>query len=52
MDETARGVERGESRGGSAEGETSESSNPKDGFGMKQGREGAGGMKRQEAAKV
>jgi hypothetical protein len=45
-------VERGESRGGYWEGETSESFNPKDGFGMKQGRDVEGGTKRQEAEKA
>jgi hypothetical protein len=46
------GAERGESRGGYWEGETSESFNPKDGFGMKQGRAGKGGTKRHEAGKA
>jgi len=43
---------RGESRGGYWKGETSESFNPKDGYGMKQGREEEGGVKRQEAEKA
>jgi len=41
-----------ESRGGYREGETSESHNPKDGFGMKKGRAGLGGTKRQEVEKA
>jgi hypothetical protein len=48
----AVGAGRGESRGGYWEGETSESFNPRDGFGMKQGREGAGGTRRQEVEKT
>jgi hypothetical protein len=48
----ARGAARGESRGGSWEGEASESHNPKDGFGMKQSRRGTGGKKRQEVEKT
>jgi hypothetical protein len=48
----AEGVRRDESRGGYREGETSESHNPMDGFGMKQGREGFGGTKRQEVEKA
>jgi hypothetical protein len=40
------------SRGGSWEGETSESFNPKDGFGMKKGRRGSGRGKRQEVEKT
>jgi len=35
MRSTAQGAERGESRGGYWKGETSESLNPMDGFGMK-----------------
>jgi len=49
---TAEGAVRGESRGGYWKGETSESLNPMDGFGMKQGREGAGGKRRQEVEKT
>lgn len=49
---TAQGAERGESRGGYWKGETSESLNPMDGIGMKKGREGKGGTKRQETEKV
>jgi hypothetical protein len=43
---------RGESCGGYWEGETSESRKPKDGFGMKQGRCGMNGAKRQEVEKT
>lgn len=43
---------RGESRGGCWEGETSESFNPRDGFGVKQSREDEGGAKRQEVEKA
>jgi hypothetical protein len=39
-------------RSGYWKGETSESPNPKDGFGMKQGREDVGGTKRQEVEKT
>jgi hypothetical protein len=46
------GAARGESRGGYWEGETPESFNPKGGFGMKQGREGESGVKRQEVEKA
>jgi hypothetical protein len=49
---TAEGVARGESRGGYWEGKTPESLNPMDGFGMKQGRKGEGGIRRQEAEKA
>jgi len=49
---TAEGAARGESRGGYWKGETSESSNPMDGFGMKQGREDEGGTRRQEVEKT
>jgi hypothetical protein len=42
----------GESRDGYLEGETSESLNPKDGSGTKQGQEGAGGIRRQEVEKT
>jgi len=45
-------AEHGESRGGYWEGETSESFNPKDGFGTKQGRADEGGVKRQEVEKA
>lgn len=48
----AEGIECGESRGGYWEGETPESFNPKDGFGMRQGRADEGGIKRQEAEKA
>lgn len=48
----AGGAERGESRGGYWEGETSESFNPRDGFGMKQGREDVGGTTRHEVEKT
>jgi hypothetical protein len=48
----AGGAERGESRGGYREGEPSESPNPMDGFGMKQGRADEGGKKRQEVEKT
>lgn len=48
----AEGIECGESRGGYWEGETPESFNPRDGFGMKQGRADEGGMKRQEVEKT
>jgi hypothetical protein len=48
----AEGVGRGESRGGYWEGEPSESLNPLDGFGMKQGRADEGGKKRQEVEKT
>jgi hypothetical protein len=48
----ARGAARGENRGGYWEGETSESRNLKDGFGMKQGRSHVSGTRRQEAEKV
>jgi hypothetical protein len=53
-DGTARagGATRGENRGGYWEGETSESFNPMDGFGMKQGRGGVGGTRRQEVEKT
>jgi hypothetical protein len=47
-----QGIERGESRGGYWEGETSESMNPRDGIGMKQGRRDEGGGKRQEVEKT
>jgi hypothetical protein len=40
------------SRGGYWEGETSESLNPTDGFGMKKGRRDLGGVTRQEAEKA
>jgi hypothetical protein len=43
---------RGENRGGYWEGETSESRNPKGGCGMKQGRGGGSGTKRQEVEKA
>jgi len=46
------GAVRGESRGGYWKGETSESFNPMDGFGMEQGREDEGGIRRQEAEKA
>jgi len=46
------GIERGESRGGYWEGEASESWNPRDGIGMKQGREDVSGKKRQEVEKT
>jgi hypothetical protein len=46
------GAKRGESRGGYWERETSESFNPMDGFGMKQGRADEGGKKRHEAEKA
>ena len=46
------GVERGESRGGYREGKAPESFNPKDGFGMKQGRADEGGTRRQEVEKT
>jgi hypothetical protein len=46
------GAVRGESRGGYWERETSESFNPMDGFGMKQGRADEGGIKRHEAEKA
>jgi hypothetical protein len=42
-DDHSHGIERGESRGGYWEGETSESMNPRDGIGMKQGRRDEGG---------
>jgi hypothetical protein len=45
-------AERDESRGGYWRGESSESHNPMDGIGMKQGREGASGIKRQEVEKA
>jgi len=48
----AEGIERGESRGGYWEGETPESYNPMDGFGMKQGRADEGGGRRQEVEKA
>lgn len=48
----AGGAARGEIRGGYWEGESSESLNPMDGFGMRQGRGGAGGMRRQEVEKA
>lgn len=48
----AGGAARGESRGGYWEGEPSESLNPTDGFGMKQGRADEGGRKRQEVEKA
>ena len=48
----AEGAERGESRGGYWEGEPSESFNPTDGFGMKQGRADEGGKRRQEVEKA
>lgn len=41
-----------ESRESYREGETSESPNPKDGFGTKQGREGEGGVTRQKVEKT
>lgn len=41
-----------ESCGGSERGETSESCNPMDGYGMKQGRESAGGARRHEVEKT
>jgi hypothetical protein len=43
---------RDESCGGYWKGEPSENLNPKDGFGMKQGRENMGGKKRQEVEKA
>jgi hypothetical protein len=46
------GLERGESRGGYRERKTPESFNPKDGFGMKQGRADEGRTKRQEVEKT
>jgi hypothetical protein len=46
------GVGRGESRGGYRERKTPESFNPKDGFGMKQGRADEGRTKRQEVEKT
>jgi hypothetical protein len=46
------GAGRDESRGGYWEGEASESFDPMDGFGMKQGRGGEGGTKRQEVEKT
>ena len=46
------GIERDESRGGYWEGEPPESFNPRDGFGMKQGRTDEGGIKRQEVEKT
>jgi hypothetical protein len=46
------GIERGESRGGYWEGEASESCNPRDGIGMKQGRGDVSGGKRQEVEKT
>jgi hypothetical protein len=49
---TAEGAARGESRGGYWKGETSESFNPKDGFGMKQGRGDEGGTRRHEVEKT
>jgi hypothetical protein len=48
----AEGAARDESRSGYWEGEPSESPNPKGGFGMKQGREDVGGIKRQEVEKA
>jgi hypothetical protein len=48
----ARGAERGESRGGYWEGESSESLNPMDGSGTKQGQEDRGGTRRQEVEKT
>jgi hypothetical protein len=48
----AVGAERDESRGGYWEGESSESFNPMDGFGMKQGRADVGGIRRQEVEKA
>jgi hypothetical protein len=48
----ADGAGRGESRGGYWKGETSESFNPMDGFGMKQGRGDEGGTRRQEVEKA
>jgi hypothetical protein len=48
----AEGAGRGESRGGYWEGEASESFNPMDGFGMKQGRGDEGGTRRQEVEKT
>jgi hypothetical protein len=42
----------GESRGGSEKGETSESYNPMDGYGMKQGRGSVSGAKRHEVEKA
>ena len=41
-----------ESRGGYRKGETSESLDPMNGFGMKQGRKEKGGTKRQEVEKA
>lgn len=46
------GAARDESRGGYWEGETSESFDPMDGFGMKQGRGDEGGTRRQEVEKT
>lgn len=43
---------RGVSRGGSEKGETSESYNPMDGYGMKQGREDVSGARRHEVEKT
>jgi hypothetical protein len=48
----AEGTGCGESRGGYWEGETPESFNPKDGFGMKQGRADEGGTTRHEVEKA
>jgi hypothetical protein len=52
MSYQARGAVRGENRGGSGKGKTSESLNPKDGFGMKQDRKDESGIKRQEVEKA
>jgi len=46
------GARYGESRGGYWEGETPESWNPMDGFGMKEGRAEEGGITRQEVEKT
>jgi len=43
---------RSESYGGSEKGEPSESFNPRDGFGMKQGRADASGTRRHEVEKT